>query len=331
MSDVAIPPPTLADDTIALLLCPEATEQLSRVIGQDTTLLLTGETGTGKTRLAQRIHELSPRRGEPFLVVDCGSLSPTLIESELFGHVAGAFTGADNDRQGKFAAAGKGTLLLDEINSLPLPLQNKLLRVVDDRTFEPVGADQPQPFQARIIVASNVCLRQAALEGQFRRDLFYRLNIVSFELPPLRLRRGVIAPLARQFLTEFAARYRPEITQIDGKALGLLQRHDWPGNIRELSNVIERAVALTPGQIIGPLDLPLAIRNPRIDLGYRADEAHPGKTLTLVENKDRVELARISEALQKHRNNRLRAAAELGISRMSLYKKLHKYGLMNRA
>src|SRR5262245_12015043 len=192
---------------------PEMTlmrEQVKRVVPQQTTLLLTGETGTGKTRLARLLHELSPRRGEPFLVVDCGAVSPNLIESEMFGHVKGAFTGADRDRPGKFAAAGRGTLLLDEINSLPLPLQSKLLRAVDDRVFEPVGSERGQPLRARLIAATNVPLDDEVAAARFRADLYFRINVVGLYLPPLRDRRASIGPLAQRFLAELAARNRPD-------------------------------------------------------------------------------------------------------------------------
>jgi transcriptional regulator with PAS, ATPase and Fis domain len=301
------------------------------VAPQETTLLLVGETGTGKTRLARLVHELSPRREEPFLVIDCGALATSLIESEMFGHVKGAFTGADRDRPGKLAAAGQGTLLLDEINSLPLFLQAKILRVVDERAFEPVGSNQPQPVRARLIAASNVPLEQEVEAGRFRSDLYYRLNVVTFFLPGLRDRRTVIAPLARKFLSEFVARNRPDIEGMTPGALGALERYHWPGNIRELRNVIERAAALAPGPRIDTNDLPVAVlqsahkpAGPPISPSSRSPVPEP----TLAKAMEEAEILRITEALEKHNNNRLRAAAELGISRMALYKKLHKYGLL---
>jgi len=307
-------------------------EQLRRVAPQDTTLLLTGETGTGKTRLARRIHELSPRRDEPFLVVDCGALSVSLIESEMFGHVKGSFTGADRNRLGKFTAVGHGTLLLDEINSLPLALQGKLLRVVDDRLFEPVGANRPLPLQARIVAAANLPLEGEVVAGRFRSDLYYRLNVVGFHLPPLRERRQAILLLAGRFLAEFAARNRPELRAITREAAQALEEHDWPGNIRELRNVIERAAALCPGANVELKDLPDEVRSAHA-LAYARGAGQVrglvNGAATLARTKDEVEILRIKEALQKHRNNRLRAAAELGISRMALYNKLHKYNLID--
>jgi DNA-binding NtrC family response regulator len=312
----------------------EVREQIRRVVPQETTLLLTGETGTGKTRLARLIHELSPRREEPFLVVDCGALSPSLIESEMFGHIKGAFTGADRDRPGKFAAAGRGVLLLDEINSLPLPLQSKLLRAVDDRVFEPVGSDRSQPLRARIIAVTNVPLGDEVAAGRFRADLYFRLDVVGFYLPPLRDRRASVAPLARKFLTEFAGRNRPDVRGLAPAALEALQDYHWPGNIRELRNVIERAVALCPGPEVQLDDLPEVIRlgkpaAPRgLSLvGAPGDAATDASCLTLAQSREAAEVLKIKEALVKHNNNRLRAAQELGISRMGLYKKLHKYGL----
>jgi DNA-binding NtrC family response regulator len=310
-------------------------EQIVRVAPQDTTILLTGETGTGKTRLARLIHEMSPRHHEPFLVVDCGALSPSLIESEMFGHVKGAFTGADRERLGKFAAAGRGTLLLDEINSLPLSLQSKLLRVVEDRVFEPVGSNRGQPLHARIIAVSNAMLEQEIKEGRFRSDLYFRLNVVGFYLPNLRHRCSSIVPLCQRFLSEFTATNRPDVHGIATNALRALQEYDWPGNVRELRNVIERAVALCPGPIIQLGDLPEAIRSriaPAESAILIAPQEMPGRfaSMTLAESKELAEIQRIKEVLAKHKNNRLRAAGELGISRMGLYKKLHKYGLAHR-
>jgi DNA-binding NtrC family response regulator len=307
-------------------------EQIRRVVPQQTTLLLTGETGTGKTRLARLVHELSPRRAEPFLVIDCGAISANLIESEMFGHVKGAFTGADRDRPGKFAAAGRGTLLFDEINSLPLTLQSRLLRAVEDRVFEPVGGNKLLPLEARLLVASNARLEQEVAAGRFRADLYYRLNVVGFTLPPLRARRAVIAGLASRFLCEFAAQNRPDVRCLTPEAMAALQVYDWPGNIRELRNVLERAVALCRGPDVEVRDLPESVRRPPASLpplvGLRVG-ANPDLPMTLTESREEVEILRITEALQKHNNNRLRAAAELGISRMGLYKKLHKYGLMD--
>jgi DNA-binding NtrC family response regulator len=310
----------------------EVREQIRRVAPQQTTLLLTGETGVGKTRLARLVHELSPRRGEPFLVIDCGAISANLIESEMFGHIKGAFTGADRDRPGKFTAAGRGTLLLDEINSLPLPLQSRLLRAVEDRVFEPVGGNKLLPLQARLIVASNACLEQEVAAGRFRADLYYRLNVVGFFLPPLRDRRAVIPGLTYQFLRDFAARNRPDVRGITPAAVATLQAHDWPGNIRELRNVLERAVALCPGPMVEVSDLPTTVRRPSapvMTFTDRREGLNQDVPMTLTESREEAEILRIAEALRKHNNNRLRAAAELGISRMGLYKKLHKYGLID--
>jgi two-component system response regulator HydG len=310
-------------------------ERIKCVVPQDTTLLLTGETGTGKTRLARRIHELSPRHTEPFLVVDCGAISPHLIESEIFGHVKGAFTGADRDRPGKLATVGLGTLLLDEINSLPLPLQSKLLRAVDERVFEPVGSERSQPLRARLIVATNAPLDDEVAAGRFRADLYFRINVVGFYLPPLRDRRVSIAPLAQKFLTELAARNRPDVCGMSPEVVQALEEYDWPGNIRELRNVIERAVALCAGPVVQFLDLPQAVRGekaaPPVVATVTRHTQIPnliGVPSTLMEIRAETELMRIKEVLVKHRNNRCRTAAELGISRMALYNKLHKYGLI---
>jgi two-component system response regulator HydG len=310
--------------------------KVRRVAPQDTTVLLMGETGAGKTRLAKLIHELSPRSSEPFLVVDCGALSEHLIESELFGHTRGAFTSADRNRPGKLAAVGKGTLLLDEINSLPLPLQSKLLRAVDERTYEPVGSEKSQPVRARLIAASNMPLEEEVRAGRFRSDLFYRLNVVAFDLPPLRERAASILPLVQGFLQEYAARNRPNVTSLSPAACVALERFDWPGNVRQLRNVIERAIALCPGNVVEEDDLPEAIRKTAGRVVSQAptssapasSQAQSLAPRTLHQSKDEAEIRRVQEALLKHNNKRAAAARELGISRVGLYKKLQKYGLM---
>jgi DNA-binding NtrC family response regulator len=299
--------------------------QVGRVAPQDTTLLLTGETGTGKTRLARLVHDLSPRRQQPFLVVDCGALSPSLVESELFGHAKGAFTGAQRDRAGKLAAAGAGTLLLDEVNSLPLPLQAKLLRAVEERVFEPVGADRPVPVRARLIAASSAALEGEVTAGRFRADLYYRLNVVGFYLPPLRERPGAVAALAGRFLAEYAGGNRPDVAGFSAPALRALEGYDWPGNVRELRNVVERAVALCPGPQVGLGDLPEPVRAAGEGPASVPSVAGAAGALgSLQASKEAAEVGHILEALDKHRNNKLRAARELGISRQGLYKKLDK-------
>jgi DNA-binding NtrC family response regulator len=305
--------------------------QVRRVVSLETTLLFTGETGTGKTRLARLVHDLSPRRAEPYLVVDCGALSANLIESELFGHVKGAFTGADRDRPGKLAAAGTGTLLLDEVNSLPLPLQSKLLRAAHERVFEPVRCDRPQPVRARLVAASNVPLEQEVAAGRFRADLYYRLNVIAFHVPPLRERPSAVAPLAARFVRELAARDRPDVAGLTPEAQTALAGYRWPGNVRELRNVVERAVALCEGPLVDLFDLPEAVRDggalKRMQPPVAPSAAALAGPVTLWHSKAEVEIQRINEALQMHGNNRQRAAAALGISRMGLYKKLRRYGL----
>jgi two-component system response regulator PilR (NtrC family) len=304
-------------------------EQVLRVAPQETTLLLTGETGTGKTRLARLIHERSGRSQGPFLTVNCAALTANLIESELFGHARGAFTGADRDRVGKLAEAARGTLLLDEIDSLPPALQAKLLRVAEERVFEPVGSNRTQCFEARLIAASNRDLEEEVAAGRFRSDLYYRLNVVSFYLPPLRERPEVIPPMVDRFVAEFAARNGRDLWGVSGEALGALQGYDWPGNVRELRNVIERAVALCPGPAIQLDDLPEALRSAPTAAGVSGPAAPlPPAEGRLADTKEKAEAARILQALQRHNNNRLRTAVELGISRMTLYKKMHRYGLM---
>jgi DNA-binding NtrC family response regulator len=309
-------------------------ESISRIAPHDTTVLLTGETGTGKSKLASLIHELSPRRAAPFQVINCGALSNTLVESELFGHVKGAFTGADRDRTGKCAEVGGGTLVLDEVDTLSLEMQAKLLRLVEDRVFEPVGSNRLLPMAARLIVATNRNLREEIASRRFRADLYYRLNVVEFGLTPLRDRLRShpeeVVHLAENFLNLSAAKIDREIEGFTPEALEALKAYQWPGNIREVRNVVERAVALGNGPFITLEELPGELRadSPHAFLGCHAG---PPTAVTangsLVQIKEQAEIARISQALAKHPGNRNRAALELGISRMTLYNKLRRYGL----
>lgn len=295
----------LGGDTPFLFVATDAMApmmaQVQRVAPQNTTILLTGETGTGKTCLARVIHQLSPRRDKPFLVVNCGTLSANLIESELFGHVKGAFTGADRERRGKFADVGGGTLLLDEIDALPLALQTKLLRVVEERVYEPVGSNRACTMQARLIVASNRNLDQEVAEGRFRTDLYYRLNVVGFHLPPLCERRELISALVKRFIADFAAANDRSVQGISAEALQVLEGHHWSGNVRELRNVVERAVALCPENDIKITDLPQALirsayaaeASQGSDAGKDCPAPSPG---TLAQCKDEIEYLRISQA-----------------------------------
>lgn len=300
-------------------------ERIALAAAHDVTVLLTGETGTGKTYLAKLMHDCSPRKHHPFLAVPCGAQPANLVESAFFGHVKGAFTGADRPKIGKFAAAGNGTILLDEIDTLGLEQQAGLLRVIETGEYEPVGSNETQHCTARIIVASNWNLEEAAEAGRFRRDLYYRLNVMSFHLPALRERPTDIEPLSRGMASRFATKFRKELFDISREAMHCLTSFPWPGNIRQLENAVQQAVLVSNGPELLPEHLPQSIRDytPRTNghISLPPEEK-------LAKNIDLVEKNFIVKALERHGNSRARAAEALGISRVTLYKKMKKYGLM---
>lgn len=226
----------------------------------DASVLIRGESGTGKELLAQAIHRASPRREQPFMAINCGAIPEALLESELFGHVKGAFTGAARDHEGLFQSANGGTVFLDEIGDMPVALQVKLLRVLQERTVRPVGATQSTPVDVRIVSATHRDLDAAIREGQFREDLYYRLNVVSFTLPPLRDRREDVPLLAGHFLTNIARKYGKTVNAFSADALQRLVKYDWPGNVRELVNVVEQVVALTTSAVVSPALVESALR-----------------------------------------------------------------------
>jgi DNA-binding NtrC family response regulator len=300
-------------------------EPIALAASYDVPVLLSGETGTGKTYLARLIHECSPRKNDRFLVVSCGALAANLIESEFFGHTKGAFTGADRSKEGKFAAAGKGTLLLDEIDTLSLEQQANLLRVLETGEYEPVGSNQTQVCTARIIAASNWNLEEAVEMGKFRRDLYYRLHVMAFHLPPIRERVQDIGPLVRGMAAHFNHKFRKHLFDIHPDALAALEAFPWPGNIRQLENVIQQAVLVSSGPELLRSHLPPSVQkqpSPPPVAGHS-----PGGSL--VQNREEVERIIIQRALENCGNNRTGAAQALGISRVTLYKKMKKYGLMN--
>jgi DNA-binding NtrC family response regulator len=302
-------------------------EEVELVAPLQTTVLVTGETGVGKTRLGWCIHNASRRAAKEFLTVNCGALSPTLIESELFGHVRGSFTGADSNHEGKFARADGGTLLLDDIDAMSLEIQAKLLRAVDERVYEPLGSNRTQPMNARLVVATNKCLEQEARSGRFRQDLFYRLNVIRIHLPPLRERREEIRYLAEGFLAKLGAEQGISPPGFSGSAMDALESYDWPGNIRELRNTVERAMILSRGEIIQVDVLPDQMqRGTQYTLPSR--DMDPSDFNRLAEARCSAEEQRLREVLRETGNNRSNAARVLGISRTALYKKLRKYALV---
>jgi two-component system NtrC family response regulator len=293
-----------------------------QVARRDSTVLLTGESGTGKELLAKAIHQNSPRASKPFITVNCGAIPENLIESELFGHRKGSFTGAVADRIGKFEAANQGTVFLDEIGELPLNLQVRLLRVIQEREIDKIGFPKSIPINVRIIAATNRDLRTLIEDNQFREDLFYRLSVVTIELPPVRERRDDIPALLQHFLKKHCERYHLPLPSMADEALDLLSRYEWPGNVRELENVIEHVVVLGRSDVIRPEDLPSQIRQARLRISA-INLKLPDEGISLEE----VEKEILVQALEKNQWNQTRAARYLNISRKTLIYRMEKFGL----
>jgi two-component system NtrC family response regulator len=290
-----------------------------RVAASDASVLITGESGTGKELLAKGIHYNSPRAAGPFVAVNCAAIPEHLIESELFGHVRGAFTGAVKDKEGKFELATSGTLFLDEIGDLRVDLQAKILRALQERQVDRVGGKHPVSVDARIIAATNKDIERAVKEGSFREDLYYRLSVITLHMPPLRERRDDIPMLVQHFLKKFN---RGSDVRIDPEALAMLTAYGWPGNVRELENSIERASVLKRGDTITPAELPDKLKKEKTSIENIILNL-PDEGIALED----LEKSLIIKALEKHKGNQTRAAEYLGITRPTLIYRMEKYGI----
>jgi transcriptional regulator with PAS, ATPase and Fis domain len=291
---------------------------LPRIAESESTILIQGETGTGKELVARAIHGLSGRRDGPFVAVNCGALPDTLLESELFGYKTGAFTGATRDKPGRFALARGGTLLLDEIGEVSPALQVRLLRVLQEKEFEPLGATRTEEANVRVIAAANRDLAALVESGTFRQDLYYRIKVMKIELPPLRQRREDIPLLTQHFITVFNAVQNKRVTGVSPDVLGVLTAHDYPGNVRELQNIIEHAFVL--------------LHDGQIELAHLPGELVPisaqhGRGRTMIERSKALEVQAIREALARNGGNRLAAARELGMHKSTLFRKVRALGL----
>jgi DNA-binding NtrC family response regulator len=309
-----------------------AVAETQRVATTEATVLLLGESGTGKELFARAVHHLSHRRDQPFVAINCAAIPETLIESELFGHERGAFTGATERRPGKFELATGGTVFLDEIGELPLAVQGKLLRAIEEKTVDRIGGRMPVPVDVRIVAATNRELQQAAEAGEFRRDLYFRLAVFPVEIPPLRARAGDVVLLARHFAAQFGKELRGREATLTDDALALLGAHAWPGNVRELENAIERACILADTSILDARDLSLPAAR-AIDGGTTPPETFAELDLSggLAEATERavrfVERRKIAETLRAHDGNKTRAAETLGVSYKTLLTKIKDYDL----
>jgi len=308
----------------------------------DTTVLIQGETGTGKELVARAIHNLSVRAAEPFIAVNCGALPDNLLESELFGHKKGAFTGASADKPGRFALAGKGSLFLDEIGEISPALQVRLLRVLQEQSYEPLGATTSQVAQARVITATNRDLAQMVKQGQFRQDLFYRIQVVQIDLPPLRERLEDIPLLTEHFIAHFNQLQHKNITGISAAAMTCMINHSWPGNVRELENVIERAFVVCPGQTIEVNHLPPAVQQqcnqqlhnlpttpaPPPNQAAASTTSSPVAATDMQTWRSANERQMIMTALEQNHYNRSAAAHQLNIHKTTLYRKIKQLGII---
>ncbi len=302
-------------------------ELLPRVAQAPSNVLITGESGTGKELVARAIHKLSPRKDHPFVVVNCGGIPANLLESELFGYVKGAFTGATKDKPGLFAQAHKGTIFLDEVGELPPELQVKLLRVVQEKTIMPLGSTTELEVDVRIISATNRDLEAEVLAGRFREDLYYRLNVISIVLPPLRERKEDIPLLVNHFLQKYAQKMGKEIEGISEYALKALMDYDFPGNVRELENIIERSVALESGPLILPESLTLCHQRAKKGEKEEFQVSLPEEGLDLEQFLAQIEITLLKQALERTRGNKTEAAKLLNLNFRSFRYRLAKYGL----
>ncbi|MFW6108566.1 MAG: sigma-54-dependent transcriptional regulator [bacterium] len=304
--------------------------QIARVAATDATVVITGETGTGKELVARALHYNSPRRENQFVAINCGALPDTLLESELFGHEEGAFTGAVGVKPGIFEVADGGTLLLDEIGNISTAMQVKLLRVLETMEYKRVGGVETRTCNVRIVAATHVDLAEAVEAGDFRRDLYYRINVVPIVLPPLRQRVADVPLLVEHFIRKYAPRMNPDVQDISRDAMLALLRHDWPGNIRQLEHVIQRALILADGHVIEPDYLPLGDDDGQdTEAGFVVNEQLPLEELKdgVVERLERTYLDRV---LRLHRGSVRRTAEHAGLSERSIYEKLKKYRLDRR-
>jgi len=292
-------------------------DAIRKVSTNDAPILITGESGTGKELTARAIHERGLRQQGPFIPINCGAIPESLLESELFGYERGAFTGAVNQKKGKVEFAQGGTLFLDEVGELPNALQVKLLRFLQDHTFERVGGHQPIEMNVRIIAATNVNLKEAIEKGTFREDLYYRLGVVHINVPPLRERGEDVSLMAMAFLRQAAAHYDKHLEGFTREALEAMRTYAWPGNVRELSNRVGRAVVMAEGTHVTPEDLDIPHQVARPD----------GSSISLKVNQQRIETDLIMKAFTLSQGNLSRAAQELGISRSTLYRRLRQYGM----